>query len=210
MPLYNSQLAKGTGTSPVMEDSKMSLSQIEAECKDKMNKAIEFLRQESRGIRTGRANPSLVEHLKIDVSSYGSTMELRELATISLPEASTLLIKPFDPGTIKDIEKGIQSSNLGISPMSDGKTIRLPIPPLSGERRQQLVQQVRKMAEAQKVAIRNARRDANKAIDAIEKAKTVSEDEAADAKDRVQTLTKNSEKEVDDVTAAKTKEIEAV
>jgi len=175
-----------------------------------MIKAIEFLKQELRGIRTGRAHPGLVEHIKIEVASYGSTMELRELATISVPEPSTLLVKPFDPGTLKDIEKGLHSSNLGISPQSDGKAIRLPIPPLSGERRQQLLQQVKKTAEAQKVAVRNTRRDANKAVDAEEKAKTASEDQAKESKERIQKMTNKHEAEIDAVVAGKSKEIEEV
>lgn len=188
----------------------MSASAIEKECSSKMAKAVEFLKHEFRGVRTGRANPGLIEHLKIEVASYGSTMDLRELATITVPDPGTLLVKPFDPGTLKDIEKGLQTSDLGIAPHSDGKSIRLPIPPLSGERRQQLVQQVKKMAEAQKIAVRNARRDANKAVDAAEKAKTVSEDEAKDLKEAVQQLTKRYEDDIDSALAAKSKEIEEV
>jgi ribosome recycling factor len=175
-----------------------------------MDKAVDFLKQELRGIRTGRAHPGLVEHIKITVASYGSTMELRELATISAPEPATLLVKPFDPGTLKDIEKGLQTSSLGVTPQSDGKAIRLPIPALSGERRQQLLQQVKKMAEAQKVAVRNLRRDANKAIDGAEKAKTVSEDDAKEVKDRIQKVTDKHEKDIDAVVASKSKEIEEV
>jgi len=188
----------------------MPTAAIEKDCSGKMDKAIEFLKQELRGIRTGRAHPGLVEHLKIEVPSYGSSMELRELATISVPEPSTLLVKPFDPGTLKDIEKGLQSSSLGITPQSDGKAIRLPVPSLSGERRQQLVGQVKKLAEAQKIAIRNTRRDANKAIEAVEKAKTIGEDDAKSVKDRIQKLTTKHESDIDAVIAAKTKEIEEV
>ena len=153
---------------------------------------------------------SVTPHMRILVAAYGSSMELRELATISVPDPSTLLIKPFDPGTLKDIDKGLQTSNLGVTPMNDGKAIRLPIPPLSGERRQQLAQQVRKMAEAQKISIRNARRDANKAVDTEEKAKSISEDEAKDSKDRIQKLTKKYEEEIDKIVAAKAKEVEEV
>lgn len=188
----------------------MAIAPLEKDAGAKMAKAIEYLKAELKGIRTGRAHPGLVEHIKVDVPSYGSSMELRELATISVPEPSTLLVKPFDPGTLKDIEKGLHTSNLGVTPQSDGKAIRLPIPPLSGERRQQLLQQVKKMAEAQKIAIRNARRDANKAVETLEKAKTVTEDESKDSKDRVQKLTTKYEAEVDAVIAAKTKEIEEV
>ncbi|RME40131.1 MAG: ribosome recycling factor [Planctomycetota bacterium] len=189
----------------------MPAGEIEKTCKQKMAKAVEFFKQELRGIRTGQANPALVDHLKVEVSSYGSTMELRELATISVPDPGTLLIKPFDPGTLKDIERAIQISDLGIAPQNDGKAIRLPIPPLSGERREQLVAQVRKMAEAQKVAVRNARRDANKAIDTAEKKdKTLSEDQAKDLKDRIQKLTRQFEDEIDRITKEKSQEIETV
>ena len=188
----------------------MPLNAIEKECGSKMTKAVEFLKQELRGVRTGRAHPGLIEHLRIEVASYGSTMELRELATISVPDPMTLLVKPFDPGTLKDIDKGIQTSDFGVTPMNDGKAIRLPIPPLSGERRQQLVQQVKKMAEAQKIAVRNARRDANKAIEQLEKDKAIGEDDAKNAKERVQKITKKHEDEIDSVISAKTKEIEEV
>ena len=186
----------------------MAASAIEKECAGKMAKAVEFLKKELRGVRTGRAHPGLVEHIKIEVPVYGSTMELRELATISVPEPSTLLIKAFDPATLKDIDKGLQTSSLGVTPLNDGKSIRLPIPPLSGERRQQLSQQVRKMGEAQKVAVRNVRRDGNKAIDAEEKAKTISKDQAKDSKECIQKLTKKHEDEIDEAVAAQTAEIE--
>lgn len=188
----------------------MSTAAVEKECAAGMQKGVDYLKQELRGIRTGRAHPGLVEHIKIEVASYGSSMELREIATVSVPEPSTLLVKPFDPGTLKDIERGLQSSSLGITPQSDGKAIRLPIPSLSGERRQQLITQVKKLAEAQKVVVRNARRDANKAFDAAEKAKTLSEDAVKEAKDRTQKLTKKYEDEIDAIVNAKTKEIEEV
>lgn len=188
----------------------MSLAAVEKDTASKMAKSIDFLKQELRGIRTGRAHAGLIEHIKIDVSSYGSSMDLRELATISVPEPATLLVKPFDPGTLKDIEKGLQTSTLGITPMSDGKSIRLPIPALSGERRQQLISQVKKLAEAQKIVVRNTRRDANKAIEAAEKGKTVSEDEATSVKERIQKVTKKHEDEIDAIVTTKTKEIEEV
>jgi ribosome recycling factor len=183
-------------------------SEIEKQCRAAMAKTIDYLKQELRGVRTGRATPGLVEHLRIEVASYGSTMELRELASITAPEPSLLVVKPFDPSTVKDIERGIAASDIGITPQSDGKSIRLPVPALSGERRSQMVQQVRKMAEAQKVAIRNTRRDMNKQIDAQKKDSVITEDEADDLKDKVQKLTRDHENEIDSLTAAKTKEIE--
>ena len=186
----------------------MMAADSEKECKAAMGKAVDYLKHELRGVRTGRASAGLVEHLKIEVASYGSTMELRELASITAPEPSLLVVKPFDPTTIKDLERGIAGSDIGISPQSDGKSIRLPVPALSGERRKQMVQQIKKMAEAQKVAVRNIRRDVNKQIDADKKASTLSEDEADSAKDRVQKLTKEHEDQIDSLTVAKTKEIE--
>jgi len=188
----------------------MPIATAEKDCIAKMNKAVEFLKSELRGVRTGRASPALIDHLKIHVTAYSSTMELRELGTISVPEPTTLMVKPYDPTTLKDIDKGLQSSSLGITPVNDGKSIRLPFPPLSGERRQQLIAQVKSMAETQKVAVRNARRDANKSADVAEKAKSVSEDEAREMKDRVNKLTKKFEDEIDVIVAAKTKEIEEV
>lgn len=188
----------------------MPTDEIELECEELMEKATTFLQQELRSIRTGRASPGLVEHLKISVESYGSTMELRELASISVPEATMLLLKPYDPGTLKDIERSIQRSEIGITPMSDGKVIRLPVPPLSGERRQQLLAQVRKLGENQKVAIRNVRRDANRKIDAEQKEKQISEDDAEKSKDNIQELTRKYEGLVDAAVAAKAKEIEEV
>jgi ribosome recycling factor len=175
-----------------------------------MAKSVDFLKDEFRGVRTGQASPGLVDRIKIEVSSYNSTMLLRELASISTPDPQTIMIKPFDPGTVKDIERGLQSSDLGITPVSDGKIIRLPIPPLSGERRQQLTSQVKKLGEAQKVAVRNIRRDTNKSIDADKKNSVLSEDEANDAKDAVQKITKQCEDEIDKLVAAKAKEIESV
>ncbi|HEY3244010.1 MAG TPA: ribosome recycling factor [Phycisphaerae bacterium] len=188
----------------------MTVAEAEKQGTAQMAKAVAYFKDELRGVRTGRAAPGLVEHLRIEVPTYGSTMELRELAAISAPDPATIMVKPFDPSTLKDIERGIRSSDIGITPMSDGKIIRLPVPPLSGERRQQLVAQVRKMAEAQKIAVRNVRRDLNKLIDTSEKSDEMTEDEAKDAKDRIQKLTKKHEDEIDALTAAKTKEMQEV
>ena len=186
----------------------MPLDEIEFECEAAMEKVVDFFKREVRGVRTGRASPALVENLKIEVAAYGSTMELRELASVTAPEGSLLVVKPFDPTTIKDIEKGLQNSGLGITPQGDGKVIRLPIPPLSGERRQQLVIQVKKMAETQRVAVRNARRDANKTIDAEKKDSILTEDDAERGKESIQDLTNKYEKQIDAVLVAKTKEIQ--
>ena len=188
----------------------MPVDEIEFECEELMEKAADYLRQELRGVRTGRASPGLVEHLKVTVESYGSTMELRELASISVPEGNLLLVKPFDPSVLKEIERAIQSSDIGITPMSDGKVIRLPVPPLSGERRQKMLAQVRKMGESQKIAVRNVRRDMNRRLETEEKDAKISEDEAEKAKENIQELTKKYETQIDTLVAAKAKEIEEV
>jgi ribosome recycling factor len=137
----------------------MPIDDILLHVEEEMNSAVKYLREEFGGIRTGRASSGLVDHIKVDY--YGSPTDLRQLASVATPEASLIVIKPFDPASIKDIEKAINTSDLGINPMVDGKIIRLQVPPLSTERRGQLVAQLKKMAEACRVTIRNARRDGN-------------------------------------------------
>jgi ribosome recycling factor len=184
----------------------MALDDIMLETEEKMESAVVYLRQEFRGIRTGRASAGLVDHMKVEY--YGSPTDLRQLASISTPDANLILIKPFDPSSLKDIERAIQKSELGINPQSDGKVIRLIVPPLSMERRQQLAGQLKKMSEAARVTIRNARRDGNKGVDSLEKAKEVTEDEAVGSRDDIQELTKNYEAKIDELLASKTKEIQ--
>jgi len=183
----------------------MPLDDILFDCEEHMEKAIEHLRQELRGIRTGRASPALVEHMKVDY--YGSPTDLRSIAAIHIPEATQILIKPFSPQDIKAIERAINESNIGLTPHSDGKQIRLTLPPLSQERRLQLAGQCKQLAEAAKVSIRNARRDANKVIDTEEKGGVITEDDAKKGKDQVQELTKTYEGKVDEAIEHKKQEI---
>jgi len=184
----------------------MAMDEILLEVEENMESAVEYLRKEFRGIRTGRASAGLVDHIKVDY--YGSPTDLRQLATISTPDATMIVIKPFDPASTKTIERAIQASDLGITPASDGKIIRLQVPALSIERRQQLAGQVKKMAEAAKVTIRNARRDGNKEVDRRQKDSSLTEDEAKKGKDDIQDLTKKYEEKVDQHLAAKITEIE--
>jgi ribosome recycling factor len=184
----------------------MGLDDILLAVEEKMDAAVDYLRKEFRGIRTGRASIGLVDHIKVDY--YGSPTDLRQLATISTPDASLIVIKPFDPGSLKDIEKAIFASNIGITPSNDGKLIRLAVPALSTERRQQLAGQLKKLSEAARVTIRNARRDGNKEIDQQEKASQLTEDQAKRAKDEVQKLTDAYEQKVSEILEAKTKEIQ--
>ena len=186
----------------------MPLDEIELEAEDAMEKAVTFLKAEYRGVRTGRASPGLVDQVKIKVAAYGDTpMELKSLATIAAPDASVLVVKPFDPSTLKDIERGLQEADLGINPQSDGKVVRLPVPPLSGERRAQIAAQVKKLCENQKVVLRNARREAIQIIDAEKKAGTLPEDDAKRGHDAMDKLTKKYEGLLEGLMTAKSKEV---
>jgi ribosome recycling factor len=189
------------------EDDPMPLDEILFEAEATMEKATDHLKSELRAVRTGRATPGLVDHLRIEVESYGSTMTLKELANIAVAEGNVIVIKPFDPSTIKDIQRGIEKSGIGINPMNDGKLIRLPVPPLSTERRNQLAGQIKQLAEQQKVAIRNTRRDANKQIEAEKKDKLLTEDDAEAGQERMQKLTDEYCEKVDKLVADKTREI---
>lgn len=171
-----------------------------------MEKSVDYLVQELRGVRSGRASTGLVDSLKVEVPSYGSTMPLKEIASLAVADGNTIIVKPYDPSVLKDIAKAIESSDIGINPQNDGKVVRLPVPALSTERRNQMAQQVKKLGEQQKVAVRNVRRDANKAIDA-EKNKSLTEDEVKKAQDDVQKMTDEYCKKIDDLVADKSKEI---
>ena len=185
----------------------MPLDDIILVAEEAMEKATDFLKQEFRGLRTGRASTGLVDTLKVEVESYGTVMQLKELANLAVAEGNVIVIKPFDPGTLKDIARAIERSELGINPQNDGKMIRLPVPALSTERREQLVARVRQLAEQQKVTIRNARRDANKALEAEKKAKTLTEDEVESGEEQVQKLTDQYCGDVDRLVTDKSKEI---
>ena len=185
----------------------MDMDEALLECEEHMEKSVNHLRDEMRGIRTGRASPALVEFVKVDY--YGSQTDLRQLANISVPEPTQLLIKPFDASAMTEIVRAIQQSGLGLNPVTEAKQIRLVMPPLSTDRRKQLAQSVKQMGEQAKIAVRNARRDANKHVDQAEKDKTqhVSEDQAADAKDQILELVKQYESKVEELIKAKTEEV---
>ena len=147
----------------------MTAQNILKDAQGHMSKSMDYLKGELKGIRTGRASTALVDFVKVDY--YGSPTDLKALAAVSIPEATQILIQPFDPGSVQDIKKAIEAANLGLNPVADGKVIRLSVPPLSKERRQQLVQQVKKMGEEAKVACRNIRRDSIKHADQLAKDK---------------------------------------
>ncbi len=188
----------------------MALDDIVMAAEETMDSSLDFLKQEFRAVRSGRASTGLVDTLKIEVESYGSTMSLKELANLAVAEGNVIVIKPFDPGTLKDILRAIEKSEIGINPQSDGKMIRLPVPPLSTERRNQLAARIRQLAEQQKVAVRNARRDANKALEAEKKAKTLTEDEVESGQEQIQKSTDDYCKQIDRLVEDKSKEIMAV
>jgi ribosome recycling factor len=175
------------------------------DAEERMEKAVEVLLEKFRGMRTGRANPGLVDSLRVDY--YGSLTPLKQVANISAPEPDQLVIKPFDPSALGDIEKAILKSDLGLNPASDGKIVRLQIPPLSQERRGQLAAFAKETAEETRVALRNIRRDANRGGDQLQKDKDISEDQHKDLKNEVQKLLKSSETKVDAVLKKKTAEL---
>ncbi len=185
----------------------MPLDEIAFEAEEKMEKAAAYLGSEFKGVRTGRATTGLVDHIKVEY--YGSSTPLQQLATLSAPEANLIVIKPFDPTSIKDIERVILGSELGITPQSDKRVIRLVVPPLSGERRKQLANQVKQMTEEARISIRNIRRDANKHIGQEQKSKVLTEDEAEKGKEEIQGLTKKYEQKVDELLKVKLAEIKA-
>lgn len=188
----------------------MDLDEILLTTEDSMEKSIEYLKNEMRGVRTGRASTGLVEFVKVDY--YGSMTDLRALASITTPEPTQLLIKPFDATSVQAIIKAIQGAGLGLNPMAEGKAVRLQLPPLSGERRTQLIASVKQMGEHAKVAIRNSRRDGNKHLDVLGKDKTqhISEDAIKSAQKDIDELAKKYEHQAEEIIASKTREVQEI
>ena len=176
--------------------------------REKMDKSIDSLASEYTTIRAGRANPHVLDHITVDY--YGTPSNLQAVANISVPEARTIMIQPWEASLIKDIEKAILISDLGLTPNNDGKVIRLTFPELTEDRRKELVKDVKKKGEAAKVAIRNIRRDANDAIKKLQKANEITEDQQADGEDQIQKLTDKYIAVIDKSVEAKTKEIMTV
>lgn len=183
----------------------MPVDTIVDESTSKMVKAVSVLQDELKGFRTGRASTALVDHIKIDY--YGTQTPLKQLATLAAPQADTIIIKPFDAGAVQSIEKAIKSSDLSIAPVIEGKMIRLNIPPLSEERRRQLVNQAKQTGEQAKVSIRNIRRDANKHLEKEEKDSVITEDDLKLGKKDIDDLTKEFVDKIDDMVKHKSDEI---
>lgn len=184
----------------------MSVDEVLMDSEERMEKAIGVLKNSLSGIRTGRATPGLVDSVRVE--AYGSQSPLKQLASIGAPEPNQLVIRPYDAGTIKDIEKAIVASDLGLNPQNDGKIVRINIPPLSTDVRKKMVSRIKELAEEAKIAIRSIRRDANKVIEGAEKDKAISEDDRDSMKDEVQELTKKFETEATEL--AKTREADVL
>ena len=172
---------------------------------EKMNKTVAVLERDYKSIRAGRANVSVLDRVMVDY--YGCPTPIQQMAAVSVPEPRILMIQPWDATTLKDIEKAILTSDIGINPQNDGRVIRLSFPPLTEERRKDIVKEVRKAAEENKVAIRNTRRDAIEKLKALKKANTITEDDVADGEKKIQNLTDKFCKEIDDLAVLKEKEI---
>ncbi|MBW2065727.1 MAG: ribosome recycling factor [Deltaproteobacteria bacterium] len=179
--------------------------EIISECRQKMDKTIEAFKKELAKIRTGRASPALLDGIR--VSCYDTQMPLDQVASISVPESRLITIKPWDQSIIGEIEKSILKSELGLTPMNDGKIIRIPIPPLTEERRKELARLAKKMGEEGKISIRNHRREANELLKELKNEKEISEDEMYKGQEEVQKVTDEYIKKIDAVTAEKEKEI---
>lgn len=183
----------------------MTVEEILFDSEERMEKAIEVLKKSLSGIRTGRANPGLIDSVRVDV--YGSPTPLKQIASVGAPEPTQIVIRPYDAGTIKEIEKAIVSSDLGFNPQSDGRVIRINIPPLSTDVRKKMGARIKDLAEEAKVAIRNIRRDGNKAAEQAEKDKTVSEDQRDDIKDSIQKLTNQFEERASQMAKSRQTEV---
>jgi ribosome recycling factor len=181
------------------------IDDVKAEAESKMKKAIEALKHDLQGIRTGRASPALVEPLKVEF--YGTATPLVQVASVSAPEARLLVIKPFDPSTIKAIEKAILQSDLGLTPNNDGKIIRLGLPPLTEERRRELTKVVHKRTEEGHIAIRNVRHQSLKDLQELEDEKLISEDQHFHGKELVQEVTDKYIQLADEIGKKKQEEV---
>jgi ribosome recycling factor len=183
----------------------MSIEEIVLEAEERMEKSVALLADQLRGVRTGRANVGLVESIRVEY--YGSPTPLKQMANLSTPEPQQILIRPFDPSAVGDIVKAIQASDIGLTPNSDGKVVRLNVPSLSVEQRKKLVGRVKDLAEEARVSIRNIRRDANKQADLEQGEKVLTEDDVETCKEENQALTKRFEAKVNEMADKKSAEI---
>lgn len=182
--------------------------QIIEQCGQKMEKSIESLKKEFATIRTGKANPSILNG--VNVEYYGSMMPINQIANVSAPDPQSIVVKPYDKSVLRAIEKAIQTADLGFNPLNDGDLVRIPIAPLTEQVRKDLVKQAKKLAENAKVAIRNIRRDQMEALKKLEKDSLISEDELKRSSDKVQKVTDEYVAKVDQITKTKEQDIMAI
>ncbi len=183
----------------------MELDEIISKTRDQMNKSLEHFKQQISKVRTGRANASILDNIKVDY--YGSPTPISQVATINVPDAKTIIIQPWDPSTLSAIEKAIKQSDLGFNPMNDGKLLRIPVPPLTEERRREIVKFCKKLTEDAKIAIRNIRRDQIEVVRKAEKEKQLTEDDKKIGEEKIQKVTDEFIKKIDEIFSAKEKEI---
>ena len=175
------------------------------QAKTRMEKAVEDFRKELASVRTGRANAGLLDQIRVDY--HGTAMPVNQLGTVSVPDPMTIVISPWDPGAVPLIDKAIRTSDLGLNPANDGKVVRIPIPPLTEDRRKEMVKHLHKVLENHRTAIRNIRRDLKEAIEKLEKEKKISEDDKKRSLDELEKLTHSETKKMEDLSATKEKEV---
>jgi len=176
-----------------------------AQAKIRMEKAVEDFRKDLASVRTGRANVALLDHVRVDY--HGTPMPINQLGTLNVPDPMMIVISPWDPGAVALIDKAIRTSDLGLNPTNDGKVVRVPIPALTEERRKDLVKHIHKVLENHRTAVRNIRRDIKEAVEKLEKEKKISEDERKRSLDELEKLTHSETKKIEDLSAAKEKEV---
>jgi len=176
-----------------------------AQARARMEKAVEDFRKELAGMRTGRANVTLLDHVRVDY--HGTSMPVNQLGSLSVPEATMIVISPWDPGAVPLIDKAIRTADLGLNPTNDGKVVRVPIPPLTQDRRKDMVKHMHKVLENHRTAVRNIRRDVKEAVDKLEKEKKISQDEQKRTLDELEKITQSETKKIEDLSALKEREI---
>jgi ribosome recycling factor len=176
-----------------------------AQAKTRMEKAVEDFRRELSTVRTGRANVALLENVRVDY--HGTPMPINQLGTMNVPDPAMIVISPWDPGAVAPIDKAIRTADLGLNPTNDGKVVRVPIPPLTEERRKELVKHIHKILENHRTAVRNIRRDIKEAVEKLEKEKKISEDEKKRSLDELEKLTHSETQKIEGLSAAKEKEV---
>jgi ribosome recycling factor len=176
-----------------------------AQARTRMEKAVDDFRKELASVRTGRANVTLLDHVRVDY--HGTSMPVNQLGTLSVPEATSIVIAPWDPGAVPLIDKAIRTSDLGLNPTNDGKVVRVPIPPLTEDRRKEIVKRMHKVREDHLTAVRNIRRDIKEGVDKLEKEKKIGQDEQKRTLDELEKLTHSETKKIEDLSAVKEREL---